>query len=92
MHRPKRGFATPIDQWFAKELDPIFRRLVLTEDSWCSRQLNPSFTRSLFDEHVSGRRNRRRQLTTLLSFEIVCRQLLDGAVPGELTDGVASAS
>ncbi len=92
VHRPKRGFATPIDQWFAKELDPIFRRLVLTEDSWCSRQLNPSFTRSLFDEHVSGRRNRRRQLTTLLSFEIVCRQLLDGAVPGELTDGVASAS
>ncbi len=79
--RRKLGFATPVDRWFATELVPALERTVLAPDSWCERHLDPGVLKGLVDDHVSGRRNNRRQLTTLLSFEYACQQLFDGANP-----------
>ncbi|MEM7338504.1 MAG: asparagine synthase (glutamine-hydrolyzing) [Actinomycetota bacterium] len=92
VHRPKLGFATPVDRWFANDLTAVVRRAVLADDSWCRRHLSSSFLQSLIDEHAAGRRNNRRQLTALLSFEVVCRQLLDGAEPGHLTESTQELS
>ncbi|MEM7274414.1 MAG: asparagine synthase (glutamine-hydrolyzing) [Actinomycetota bacterium] len=83
LKRPKKGFATPVDAWFARELAPAIQRSVLREDSWCARHLDRSFLQRQLDDHVSGRRNNRRQLTTLLSLEIVCEQIFSGAKPQE---------
>jgi asparagine synthase (glutamine-hydrolysing) len=80
--RPKLGFATPVDEWFAKDLTSAVRSTVLAEDSWCTQNLAPAFINGLIDDHLSGVSNNRRQLTALLSFEIVCRQQLDGRPPG----------
>ncbi len=74
--RPKRGFATPIDAWFASELAPLLERTVLAPGSVCSEFLDPTAIRRLVDEHRSGVRNHRRQLTTLVSLEIVAANLL----------------
>ncbi len=79
--RRKLGFATPVDKWFATELVPALEGTVLASDSWCERHLDPGVLKGLVDDHISGRRNNRRQLTTLLSFEYACQQLFDGASP-----------
>jgi len=83
LKRPKKGFATPMDEWFAQALAPAIQRSVLRDDSWCSRHLDRSFLQRQLDDHVSGRRNNRRQLTTLLSLETACEQIFSGAQPHE---------
>ncbi len=88
MKRPKYGFATPVDTWFAQDLPDAIRRIVLAEDSWCQRNLDHGFLNGLIEEHLSGRRNHRRPLTALLSFEIVCRQQLDGCEPGDIAQSI----
>lgn len=75
--RPKRGFATPIDRWFADELTSLLDRTVLAPDSHCAQHLRRDRLVALVEEHRSGRRNHRRPLTLLLSFEISARQLLE---------------
>lgn len=77
VHRQKRGFATPIDAWFADELTPLLERTVLADDSICSDVLDPTFLRGLVDDHREGVRNYRRQLTSLVSLELVANQLLN---------------
>ena len=83
MKRPKKGFATPVDAWFATEFASTIQRSVLREDSWSSQHLDRDFLQTHLDDHVSGRRNNRRQLTTLLSLEIVCDQIFSGVSPSE---------
>ncbi|MEM9655974.1 MAG: asparagine synthase (glutamine-hydrolyzing) [Actinomycetota bacterium] len=83
MRRPKKGFATPVDAWFATEFASTIQRSVLRDDSWSSRHLDRRFLQTYLDDHVSGRRNNRRQLTTLLSLEIVCDQIFSGVGPSE---------
>lgn len=79
VHRPKRGFATPIDAWFADELVPLLDRTVLAPDSVCTDMLDRSTIVDLVEQHQAGSRNHRRQLTTLVSLEIVASQLLETA-------------
>ncbi len=76
VHRKKRGFDTPVDQWFAGEFAPYIRANVLGPDSLCSTILDPRMITELLDEHTSGYRNHRRQLTALLSLEVSARQVL----------------
>ncbi len=83
LRRPKRGFATPVDAWFASEFASTIERSVLRPDSWSARHLDRSFLQTQLDDHVSGRRNNRRQLTTLLSLEIVCDQIFSGIGPSQ---------
>lgn len=83
MKRPKKGFATPVDAWFASEFASTIQRSVLREDSWSSQHLDRDFLQTHLDDHVNGRRNNRRQLTTLLSLEIVCDQIFSGVSPSE---------
>lgn len=81
VYRKKRGFATPIDRWFASELVPLLERTVLAPDSVCSEMLDPTVIARMVDDHRAGRRNHRRQLTTLVSLEIVANQLLGATNP-----------
>lgn len=78
VHRRKRGFATPMRSWFAHDFAPILERLVLSPDSLCAELLDPCFMSGLLAEHFQGTRNNRRQLTALLSLELVCRELFGG--------------
>ncbi|MFW2382781.1 MAG: asparagine synthase (glutamine-hydrolyzing), partial [Acidimicrobiales bacterium] len=76
VYRTKRGFDTPVDEWFAADFAPLLHENVLDPESLCSSILDRGLLRSLIEEHVSGRRNHRRQLTALLSLELSARQIL----------------
>lgn len=85
VHRRKRGFATPVDRWFAGELEPTLRRVVLGEGSVCTELLSRDALSTLLDEHRDGQRNHRRQLTALLSLELSAQRLLDPSSAASLS-------
>ncbi|MEE9414993.1 MAG: asparagine synthase C-terminal domain-containing protein, partial [Acidimicrobiales bacterium] len=74
--RPKRGFATPVDKWFQGELDSFLNDTMLAADSACSELFDRAELDRLLSEHRTGERNHRRQLSTLLGFEMWSRQFL----------------
>ena len=86
VRRPKKGFATPVDKWFAQNFAPALERTVLGEGSLCLEILDRSALSNLIDDHVSGKQNHRRQLTTLLSLELAGRQLLGQSESSDIAE------
>jgi asparagine synthase (glutamine-hydrolysing) len=67
--RAKKGFGVPVARWMREELAPAVRD-ELAEDKLRREGLfNPAAVRKLVDEHLQGRRDRRKQLWTLFVFE-----------------------
>jgi asparagine synthase (glutamine-hydrolysing) len=79
IHRPKRGFATPIDRWFRGALNPFIRDTLLGHNAATSRYFDRGVVRRLIEEHQAGRDDHQRRLFALLSFEIWHRQFLGAA-------------
>jgi asparagine synthase (glutamine-hydrolysing) len=76
LHRPKRGFAVPLDAWFRGRLDGFLRDLLLAPRSRARGILRPQGVRRLLSMHAAGR-NLDLQLWTLASLELWCRRFLD---------------
>jgi len=76
--RAKRGFETPIDRWFRSELSGYVRDTLLAPESACRVYFKPDALDSLISDHVSGRQDNRRQLFSLLIFELWHRQFITG--------------
>jgi asparagine synthase (glutamine-hydrolysing) len=74
--RRKRGFETPVDRWFRTELSGYVRNTLLAHDSACRLYFRPAAVERLIQEHVTGRQDHRRQLFTLLTFELWHRQFI----------------
>jgi asparagine synthase (glutamine-hydrolysing) len=74
--RQKRGFDTPIDRWFRSELTGYVREMLLSPDAACPIYFRAAAIEGLIREHVSGRQDNRRQLYTLLTFELWHRQFI----------------
>ncbi len=79
IQRPKRGFDTPVDQWFRSELSGYVREVLLAADSGCRTYFEPSAIGALIREHTGGRQDNRRQLFALLTFELWHRQFIAGS-------------
>ena len=77
----KQGFSGPDATWFRGESLDYVRRLIDDDDSLMYGFLDPTTVRSLVAEHVSGFRNRRLLLWSLLNFEHWCRIFLAGSRP-----------
>jgi asparagine synthase (glutamine-hydrolysing) len=75
--RDKKGFGIPIAKWFKHEL----RDALLDELSpgRIAKQglFEPRAVRSLIDEHLSGRRDHRKQLWTLFAFQLWHRRWME---------------
>lgn len=80
IRRPKKGFATPVDTWFQKELGGFVRETLLAPGSACRDYFEPAAIERLLDEHVSRRRDHRRRLFALTSFELWHRRFLRSSV------------
>jgi asparagine synthase (glutamine-hydrolysing) len=80
IRRRKKGFATPVDAWFQRELDGFVRATLLGPGSACGEWFRREFVIQMLDEHRSRRRDHRRRIFALLSFELWHRRFLQSPV------------
>ena len=74
--RPKKGFLTPIDIWFQKEITGEISEILLSPGSFCSRYFSMPYLRFLIRSHGSKKEDFNRQLFALLFFEFWARRFL----------------
>lgn len=80
IRRRKRGFDTPVDRWFRSELSGYVRNMLLAEDAACPIYFRREAISALLNDHLSGREDNRRQLFSLLVFELWHRQFISGSL------------
>ena len=68
--RPKKGFGIPVAAWLRGPLDGLVDDLLGEVRLRDAGYLDPSVVRRLVEEHRAKRRNHRKVLWTLLSFEL----------------------
>lgn len=63
--------------WFRDELSSYVKEILLDERSLNRPYLNKQFVREIVRDHTSGRRNYTNEITKLLTFELLQRQMFD---------------
>ena len=76
--RKKRGFETPMDRWFRKELSGYISDILLSDNSACKIYFHSKSINILINDHISGRQDNSRQLFCLLSFDLWHKQYIEG--------------
>lgn len=70
IHRPKKGFGVPIAKWAKGPLREMFTQLLSPERIKREGFLDPFYVKRLFEEHLAEKRDNRKQLWTLLVWEL----------------------
>jgi asparagine synthase (glutamine-hydrolysing) len=70
VYRQKRGFSVPIADWMRQELRPLMDETLSAARLKRQGFFDPVFVRRLLDDHWTGRADHRKQLWTLLCFEL----------------------
>jgi asparagine synthase (glutamine-hydrolysing) len=68
--RPKKGFGVPVADWLKGKLRPLARDLLAPARLHAQGIFNAAYVQRLLDEHEQGRANHRKQLWTLLMFQL----------------------
>jgi asparagine synthase (glutamine-hydrolysing) len=68
--RPKKGFGVPIAKWAKGPLNPLLRELLAFDRVRKEGFLNPEYVNQLFQDHLLNKRDNRKQLWTLLIWEL----------------------
>lgn len=89
VHRKKRGFQTPMDEWLQRDLATAAQRLFEENDSACRQYFDLTFIREMVEAHKQQRQDHQKRLYALLCFELWHRSWIDGkpADPETLLDG-----
>jgi asparagine synthase (glutamine-hydrolysing) len=69
LDRRKQGFGVPVARWMRHELAPAVRDELAPAKLAREGLLDPAAVSRVVDDHLSGRRDRRKQLWTLFVFE-----------------------
>ena len=69
LDRPKQGFGVPVARWMKEDLLPMVREELDAQKIRREGFFNPEAVTRILEEHVTGRRDHRKQLWTLLVFE-----------------------
>jgi asparagine synthase (glutamine-hydrolysing) len=77
--RPKVGFTVPLSPWFRGELRELLCDTLLSPACLGRGYFEPTVLRAYVDDHLAGRRDRARELWTLLTLELWHRQWIDRA-------------
>ena len=77
VHRRKRGFQTPMDEWLQRHLALSAKKLFDEEGSACRRYFKLDFIDRLIGQHQRRRENHQRRIYALLCFELWHRQWID---------------
>jgi asparagine synthase (glutamine-hydrolysing) len=67
--RPKQGFGVPVARWLKQDLRGWMQDLLAPERLRRQGIFRPAAVGALIDDHLGGRRDRRKQLWTLLAFQ-----------------------
>ncbi len=70
IHRQKRGFVTPMDEWLQNDLAGRTKEILNKKGSACRQFFNLEFINGLIGRHASRKENNERRIFSLLSFEI----------------------
>ena len=81
MTRRKQGFSSPEASWYRDENADYVREMLLGNDLASSEYLDGDFIRETVEDHMSGKKNNRLLIWSLLSFEQWCRMFLNGERP-----------
>ena len=81
LDRPKAGFPMPIHRWFREELSGFVKETLLSEKALSRGITNGDEVRRIIQNHVSGRRDFRRELWTLLNLELWHQIFVDAPSP-----------
>ena len=68
--RGKKGFNMPVAKWFAGPLRPLVEDMLSESRLKREGYFEPAYVKQLMDEHMSGYRDHRKLLWTLLVFEL----------------------
>jgi asparagine synthase (glutamine-hydrolysing) len=68
--RPKKGFGVPIAKWVKGPLNPLFREMLAYDRVRSEGFLNPEYVAQLLQDHLLNKRDNRKQLWTLLVWEL----------------------
>jgi asparagine synthase (glutamine-hydrolysing) len=68
--RPKKGFGIPVGKWLRNELRPLLLDTLSPARLREGGLFEPAAVQSMIDAHLSGQRDNRKQLWTLLVFEL----------------------
>jgi asparagine synthase (glutamine-hydrolysing) len=70
VHRPKQGFASPVENWLRSDFRPMLEDLFAEERVKQVGLFNPRTVRKMMDEHFHGRTNWHQVLWPLFMFEL----------------------
>jgi asparagine synthase (glutamine-hydrolysing) len=70
INRPKKGFGVPIAKWVKGPLKELFGDLLSPDRIKREGFFNPEYVSSLFQEHLLNKKDNRKQLWTLLVWEL----------------------
>ena len=75
--RPKVGFTVPLSPWFRGDMKPLLTDTLLSSTCLQRGYLQPATVREYVADHLEGRRDRGRELWTLLTLELWHRCWID---------------
>ena len=78
IQRRKQGFSSPEASWYRDENAEYVREMLLSSELACEDYIEPAFIRKTVDAHMSGQKNNRLLIWSLLSFEQWCQSFLAG--------------
>ena len=84
VRRPKRGFPTPVGEWFRGRFWPVIQEFVLGERTRARRLLNADPVRRLALAHRAGAGQHADRLWLLLNLELWHRIFIDGDDPASV--------
>ncbi len=70
VHRKKKGFGIPIAKWIKKDLKGLFQDALAPDKIRSEGFFRPGYVQTLLSDHLDGRKDNRKQLWTLLMFEL----------------------
>ena len=70
VRRPKKGFGIPVGKWLLGPLGPLMDRVLARDRIEAQGLFRPEAVASLISDHRGRRRDNRKQLWTLMAFEL----------------------
>src|SRR3989442_2808935 len=70
LNRPKKGFGIPVAEWFRGPLKEQMLSVLAPDRLSREGFFEPRAVRELIDDHLAGRRDNRKQLWTLFTFQL----------------------